>query len=506
MNGVIGMTGLLLDTDLTPQQRDWAETVRRSGEALMSILNDILDFSKAEAGRLEFEAIAFDPEDAIEEVIDLFREHARRKGLHLHFSPIVDVPFVVIGDPGRIRQVLLNLLSNAVKFTERGEVRVTADVAGEEGERIIIRITVTDTGLGISPDALRAVFEPFTQADSSTTRRFGGTGLGLAICRRLVEAMGGEIGASSKPGEGSTFWFSIPLMRSAEACPHPGQLAGLRALIVQSDQSSANRLRRHLEREGMAVEIADGADAAMQNVTRSSGGSRIFDVVLLDDCPDVCPRDTDVVAMATALCSSPYIAESPLVLIAPDSKLPTEVPRAGMTACLPRPVSRSRLIATIDEILRPARALRRESRAPVRVQCPDKIPPLPILVAEDNPVNQKVVQAILNRLGFQATCVANGCEAVEAVRMAPYDLILMDCQMPEMDGYEAARRIRAIEPEGRRARIIALTANALAGDREKCLAAGMDDYLAKPVRYEDVAQILHREFARWTSAPAARRA
>ncbi len=487
MNGVIGMTGLLLDTDLTPQQREWMETVRASGEALLGVINDILDFSRAEAGRVDLETIRFSPEATIEEVIDLIRERARRKGLRLDFYATAEVPLLVGGDPGRLRQVLLNLLSNAVKFTERGEVRVKADLVRSGGQTAVVRIEVADTGIGISEEVRESIFEPFTQANSSTTRRFGGTGLGLAICRRLVQAMGGEIGVDSRPGHGSTFWFSIPFTLYPASDPEPAPLAGTRALIVGGSDPSRDFLRRQLERAGMAIETAVDAPAALACARAAAGRNHGFDVVLVDaGSPEAGP-----LKLTAALRASRHLADAYFVLLTPDA-VPSaeELQRAGIAVCMWKPPIRAQLIGALERILRTTAGSRLE--APAVARQPDAKRPLSILVAEDNLVNQKVVQSLLKQLGYRSDSVANGIEVVQAARMIPYDVILMDCHMPEMDGYEAARQIRAMEGGGRRARIIALTANALAGDREKCLAAGMDDYLAKPIRREDLEQILNR--------------
>jgi signal transduction histidine kinase/FixJ family two-component response regulator len=372
MNGVIGMTGLLLDTKLSGDQREYAETLRRSGEGLLSIVNDILDFSKIDAGRLDLETVPFALAAVIDETIDLVGESARRKALRLSTSVTERMPRIVLGDPGRLRQVLLNLLANAVKFTETGEVRLEAHTERTEGDTITVRMQVSDSGIGIPQEVQANLFEAFTQADSSTTRRFGGTGLGLAICKRLIGAMGGSIGVNSQPGRGSTFWFSIPYK---------------------------------LPVENRGVPVSPSVPAAL-------------------------PAESSIRTLATAI----------------GDELPER-----------------------DTDHRPA---------------------MSILIVEDNGINQKLMYFLLKRLGYPAYMVSNGREAVEAAQATPYDLILMDCQMPEMDGYEATASIRASEKDGRRARIIALTADVLTGVRDRCLACGMDDYLAKPIRAGDLARKL----------------
>ncbi len=358
MNGVIGMTDLLLGTDLSDHQREYAEMVRRSGEALLNIVSDILDFSKIEAGRMETESVPFQPARVVGDAIDIVRQSASAKGLALVAKVSDTIPETLLGDPHRLRQMLLNLLSNALKFTERGEVRLEAKAAAPENGIVIVRIEVTDTGIGIPADIQHTLFQPFTQADSSTTRRFGGTGLGLAICKRLADLLGGKIGVDSAPGEGSTFWLSIPYR-----------------LVQRPALSSLPALR-----------------AALRQDT---------------------PGDV---------------------------------------------------------------ASTRQER---------------ILAVEDNPVNQKLIHCLLRRLGYShITLSGNGLEAVKEVQMSRFDVILMDCQMPVMDGYEAAARIRALENGGDRTRIIALTADVLPGVRERCLVSGMDDYLSKPVRAEELERKL----------------
>jgi PAS domain S-box-containing protein len=368
MNGVIGMTGLLLDTDLTLEQRDFAETIRSCGDSLLTIINDILDFSKIEAGKLQFETLHFNLRHTIEGTVDLLAERARAKKLELASLIYSDVPVELRGDPGRLRQVLTNLIGNALKFTERGEVMVRAEKEFETPSEAVVRFKISDTGIGINEDTQRNLFQAFTQADGSTTRKYGGTGLGLAISKQLVELMGGQIGVTSEPGKGSTFWFTA----------------------------------RFKKQSGEAATV------------------------------------TPVECELPATGGSPSIAR-----LSPEERVGHKL----------------------------------------------------ILLAEDNIVNQKVAVRQLQKLGYRADAVADGCEALEALARIPYDLILMDCQMPQMDGYEATAEIRRREGTTKHTAIVAMTAHALEGDREKCIAAGMDDYISKPVRPEELAKVLERVFS-----------
>ncbi|MBN9660566.1 MAG: response regulator [Acidobacteria bacterium] len=489
MNAVIGFTGLLMETKLTAQQRDWVETVRGSGQALLGILNDILDFSRAEAGKLEMEQIPFAPHEVVEDAIELIGERARNRGLHLGFYPTAAVPPMVCGDPGRLRQVLLNLLSNAVKFTEEGEVLVKADVTSNQGDAVTVRFEVTDTGIGIPQQAQRSIFEAFTQADSSTTRRFGGTGLGLAICSRLVHAMGGEIGVSSQPGKGSTFWFTVPLALVQAESAASSVLSGQRALIVDGDEPGRNLLRQRLEHAGMMVDVLGDLESFPPAVSSREGEARLCDVVLLGSKNAA----RDGVASAQALRANRVLGGAPIILMTEEGLLtPQELEDAGVAGNLFKPVQFTHLLRMLHETL--ARAEGQTRSAAMGSGEPRKeVQPsggLSILVAEDNLINQKVLKSQLAHLGCSAQFVQNGREAVEAAARQQYDVILMDCQMPEMDGFEAVRLIRSAESRDSHAQIVAITANALPEDRERCLAAGMDDYISKPIEYETLASIL----------------
>ncbi|WP_321477985.1 response regulator [uncultured Paludibaculum sp.] len=486
MNAVIGFTGLLLETNLSAQQRDWVETVRGSGEALLAILNDILDFSRAEAGRLGLEKIPFAPEAVVEEAIDLVGERARRKGLRIGFYPTPAVPPLVRGDPGRLRQVLLNLISNAVKFTEVGEIRVRADVPSGDGAATIIRFDVIDTGIGIPIGAQKSIFDAFTQADSSTTRRFGGTGLGLAICRRLVEAMGGEIGLSSQPGKGSNFWFAVPLAQVQTENETASEFSGKRVLIVDEDEPERALLQRRLERIGVTVDSADNVDALAQGDACGGGGEHGFDVVLLGTKH----ARIEGISLAKALHSDSRLGNARLIMMAHDGVLtPEDLVEAGVSASLLKPVLLTHLLKALQRTLPEDSATSPGKGAQPAAPAEAKnTPPLSILVAEDNLINQKVLKSQLWRMGYQAAFVQNGREAVEAAAGRQFDIILMDCQMPEMDGFEAARQIRKAHSQ---TTIVAITANAMPRDRDLCLASGMDDYLAKPIQPSDLARVLN---------------
>ncbi len=498
MNGIIGMTGLLLDTQLTPQQREFAEAARSSGEALLGIINDILDFSKIEAGRLDIEIIPFDLRQLVEDIAELLAESAQRKGLELTYRIDDAVPTAVRGDPGRIRQILTNLVGNAIKFTERGEVVVRVMVDQPATDAKMVRFQVTDTGIGIPHEARIRLFQAFTQVDSSTTRRYGGTGLGLAISRQLAELMGGAIGVESEPGRGSTFWFTVPLEESAEQSPEPlanTDLTGLRALIVDDNATNRSILESQLASWGMmTASAASGSEALAQ--LRDAPSTAPFRLAIIDlQMPDM-----DGLMLAREIRADASIAQTRLVLL-------TSLGWPGLTgdaqpsdadAFLTKPVRQSQLLDCVVSIMAahaPASALSPEHprHEPLKPEPAPVVPGPRILVAEDNAVNQKVAVHLLERLGYQADVVGDGREAVEALARIPYPLVLMDCQMPEMDGYTATATIRAREGTNRHTPIIAMTAGAMAGDRERCLEAGMDDYIAKPIRREDLAAAL----ARW---------
>ncbi len=497
MNGVIGMTGLLLDTELTREQQEYAETVRRSGEALLALINDILDFSKIEAGKLELEIIDFDLRTTVEDVLDLLAEQAHRKGLELVCLVQANVPIWVAGDPGRLRQILTNLVGNAVKFKEAGEVAVHVSLALEDESESLLHFAVTDTGIGIAPEAQGQLFQAFSQADASTTRKFGGTGLGLAICKRLVEQMGGEIGIKSALGQGSVFRFTAHLpARPAPPSATPLQnvnLFGLRVLCVDDNATNRLLLETQLHAWGMQVDCAEDGPQALERLRAAhDGGEAQYEVLVLDfQMPGM-----DGLSLARAIKSDPNLAAIPLVLLTSvgqrgdgDAAL-----KAGIAAYLNKPIRQSQLYNCLATIVSgpveptPTSLLTRHRLAEIQAESRTRI-----LLAEDNIVNQKVAVRMLEKLGCRVDVAANGQEAVEASAQITYMLIFMDCHMPEMDGYEATSAIRQREAQARgHIPIVAMTANAMQGDRERCLEAGMDDYISKPVKSKDLLAILQK--------------
>jgi signal transduction histidine kinase/CheY-like chemotaxis protein len=496
MNGVIGMTGLLLDTKLTDEQREFAETIRSSGDMLLTIINDILDFSKIEAGKLQFEMLDFSLHNAIEDTTDLLASRAHDKGLELVSLVYRDVPKDLRGDPGRLRQVLTNMIGNAIKFTDHGEIVVRAEKRSEEDKHVVIRFSVSDTGIGISDSAQEKLFQPFMQADGSTTRKYGGTGLGLAISKQLVELMGGTIGVESVEGKGSTFWFTARFEKQAgpiqEAHADLSRLKGLRVLIVDDNRTNRKILGQQLESCGIIHDEAESGQAALALLTAAMKREKPYDLAILD----LMMPEIDGFELASQIKADPAIANTPLVMLTSyGERSNSAVAQAnGIAAYLTKPVRQ----ASLYESLAGVAAGMPVMPLPVKSVSPSPAPPPPaslshklILIAEDNVVNQKVAIRQLRKLGYRADAVANGKEVLEALATIPYDLILMDCQMPEMDGYEATAEIRKRQSDARRTPVIAMTAHALEGDRAKCIAAGMDDYVSKPVNAEELSRVLH---------------
>ncbi|HZZ59482.1 MAG TPA: response regulator [Opitutaceae bacterium] len=493
MNGVIGMANLLLNSPLSEEQRDFAATLSRSCESLLTIINDILDFSKIEAGSLCLESIDFDLVETLELALDLQAEVASRKGLELVMDVEPGVPRHVRGDPTRLRQVILNLIGNAIKFTAAGEVVVTVEaLAPATAESARLRFTVRDTGIGIPPETLGTLFQPFVQADNSTTRKYGGTGLGLAICKRIVALMDGAIGVESEPGRGSRFWFDLTVGRAAAAPPPAEEAPGLkgRRILVVDDNAANRKLLNHLLAAwGARHDLAESAAAGLAALRRATAGGEPFDLVVLDyHMPE-----TDGLGLAAAI-RAEYGAAGPILILLTsggDRLAGDELRRHGLAACELKPVHADKLRATL------ARLLASRSPAPV----PPAPPPLPaapaeaqggrILVAEDDVVSQKVTALQLRELGYEAEIVSSGAEAVAAVTRKNYDLVLMDTQMPQMDGLEASRRIRAL-PEGAGLRIVAMTASVQESDRSSCLDAGMDDFVTKPVKLDKLRAMLRQ--------------
>ncbi len=498
MNGVLGMAELLADTPLDDKQRDSLDTIRHSGMALLTIINDILDFSKIEAGRLELEPIAFDLEAAAHDVIQLLIPKAEGKGLKLllHFAP--QCPRHVSADPGRIRQILLNLVGNALKFTERGHVLVEITCPRQDGKQAELRFTVEDTGIGIAPEAQTHLFHSFSQADASTTRRFGGTGLGLAISKRLVELMGGEIGVSSQPDHGSTFWFrlTLPVAEAPKSLPS-ADLRGVRVLIVDDSPIDRSILSEQIQSFGMEAVVADNAEQALPLLRDAAGSKQPFRIVVLaylmpDNDGDKLTRMIRADQDLSGLCI--------VILTSTGQKGDARrFKEAGVDAYLTKPVVTGTLYATLSSVLGLGK---RGADAPLltRFRVAESGGAQRrggrVLLAEDNFVNRKVALSMLSNLGLDVAVAEDGEEAVHKWADGAYDLILMDCQMPGMDGYQATRTIRERERQGGgHVPVIALTANALADDREKCLEAGMDDYLAKPFTLDDLAGALGKWLA-----------
>jgi two-component system sensor histidine kinase/response regulator len=512
MNGVIGMTGLLLDTELTPEQREYAETVRLSGENLLAIINDILDFSKIEAGKMELEDTDFDLGMVVEEAIGLHAERAHTKGLELANLIEQDVPSALRGDPGRLTQILTNLLSNAIKFTDEGEVVLHVGLGHEDPERdgsAVLRFEVKDTGIGMTEEQRGRLFQSFTQADASTTRRYGGTGLGLAISKQLVELMGGEIGVESESGVGSTFWFEVPFAKGSEgarsAPTRRAELRDLRVLVVDDNETNRKILHHQVTSWGMSSGMSANGQQAMEMLRRAAGSGEPYDLAILDmQMPGM-----DGMQLARTIKAEPELANTRLIMLTSlgrrlDAK---ETHRVGIDAYLTKPVRQSRLydaIATVmsapeDDMPKNTQPATSHGRKKETISSGARI-----LIAEDNPVNQKVAVRMLERLSYQADVAADGLEAVEALSRVPYAVVLMDVQMPEMDGYAATAEIRRRE-EGteRRTPIIAMTANAMEGDQEKAREAGMDDYVSKPVKPEELDEVLKRWIPREGAIDAA---
>jgi signal transduction histidine kinase/DNA-binding response OmpR family regulator len=476
LNGVIGITGLLLDTPLSPEQREYAEIARSSGEALLGLINDILDVSKIEAGRLELEEMDFNIARVIEHTTDSVAVRLAEKGIEFVVDVEPETPLSYRGDPTRLGQILLNLLSNAIKFTDRGEVGLSLRSSpGERGE-MRLDFSVWDTGIGIPADRVTALFAPFVQVDSSTTRKFGGSGLGLSIAKQLTEAMGGTISVVSEPGAGSTFSFFIKLPATEAAPMRPSQtLTGLGVLLAVSHPRVRSILARQLDYAGCTVIPVETASQALHEYRRLLGTGAPPGAVVLE----ATFSDHGSAWLAKAIRES-GAPPPPLVLLRSLSATVVGNDKALYDQVLSKPVKLSTLLRTLQEL---TGGRCEPEMSPTSHAAPSSASGMKILLAEDNPVNQRVTTYLLHKLGAQVRCVGNGVEAVQALRDETYDLVLMDCQMPEMDGYEASMRIREPETGVKNSTIpiIALTAHALATDRDKCIAAGMNDYLSKPI-------------------------
>ena len=495
MNGVLGMTELLLDTPLNDEQRGFAQTVLRSGRSLLGIIDDILDFSKIEANRLELESVDFHLHDLIEDIVSLFAERAQAKGLEI--SGLVDpqIPLWVRGDPGRLRQMLSNLLSNAIKFTERGEVELRAALEGNDETGVTLKIEVRDTGSGIAPERTDQIFEEFTQEDVSTARRYGGTGLGLAIVRRLVRLMGGDAGVSSVVGVGSTFWITAHLDVAPQDALNVWEedgdgLRGLHLLVVDDSASNRRIVQSHALGWAMRVQLASGADEALDCVVKAQARSDPFDIAIFD----LHMPGSNGVQLTKRLRGRSDLDCFPIVMLTSVTRasISHAARGAGVSRYLTKPVRKSQLFGVMRQVL----GLEPTERADDGdTDTGQSGLDLTVLLVEDNPVNQDVARAMLVRLGCQVQIAPGGREGVAAATGSRFDVVLMDCQMPGIDGFEATRLIREWElgqPDSPHTPIIALTANAMRGDRERCLVAGMDEYLAKPFDLAALDELLRR--------------
>jgi PAS domain S-box-containing protein len=497
MNGVIGMTDLLLDTGLDRLQREYTETIRASADSLLTILNDILDFSKIEAGKLDIEKVELDLRSNVDDVGAIMAFQAAAKGLELVVNVDASVPERVLGDPQRIRQCLLNLVGNAIKFTQTGEVVLDVCSVGRQKGKALLHFEVRDTGIGIPPESLARLFQPFTQADSSTTRRFGGTGLGLSIVRRLVEMMGGQVGAQSEPGKGSTFWFTLPLeaaVATEETLTPKVEARGRRVLLVDDNETNRRVLAGQMRHAGYEVETAASSERALELLRQP--GLRPFEVVVLDyQMPDM-----DGAMLGEQIMHARDIAPTRLMLLTSldrsgDMKRFADI---GFSAYLTKPVRARELLSCLGKALAHDAQVWHMHSQPIitrgtliateaKRQYSGKV-----LLVEDNAINQRVARRFLERLGCDVHVVADGAQAVEAYEREPWSFILMDMQMPVMDGIEATRRIRTLEGDQRHTPIVALTANVMMGQLERCLEAGMDDYLTKPLDISRLQDVLDR--------------
>ncbi len=496
MNGVIGMTELLLITELTGEQQEYARIIQTSGNALLALINDILDYSKIEAGKLELETIDFDLRATLEGVGDLAAVKAQEKGLEYVTIIHSKVPSLLQGDPGRIRQILINLIGNGVKFTTKGEVVVSVDVEEEDKDRVRLRFVVSDTGIGIPQDKMGLLFKSFSQVDSSTTRKYGGTGLGLTICRKLAQLMGGDTGVNSREGIGSEFWFAAEFEKQkiqTQPIELPQEIQDKYLLIVDDNRTNRFVLLEQLKLWGCRYGQAEAGPGALEMLKDAARAGKPFDIAILDmQMPGMSGKD-----LGEKIKADPLIDQTILVMMTSMGERgdARELDQIGFAAYLTKPVKMFSLRTCLERVSgrlhkpaepRPEKMVTRHSLFEVERRG------VRILLAEDNEINQKVALRILDKLGYRADVVKNGQDAVNVLKKTDYDLVLMDCHMPELDGYEATGMIR--DPKTRvqnpKVPIIALTANAMKGDEKKCLEAGMDDYLSKPVKPKDLSRIL----------------
>ncbi|HIJ95196.1 MAG TPA: response regulator [Desulfuromonadales bacterium] len=510
MNGVIGMTGLLLETDLDDEQREYADIVRKSGENLLTQINEILDFSKIEAGKMELELIDFDLRVTLEDTAELLAFRADEAGLELICRIDPAVPSYLKGDPGRLRQIITNLIGNAIKFTKNGEVVISASLKNDQGGFVTILFEIHDTGIGIPASRCAAVFEPFTQADGSTTRKYGGTGLGLSICKQLSHLMGGEIGVTSQEGSGSTFWFTCRFEKQAltevqahsDSAPHPHahvDLGAVKILVVDDNATNRKLITTLLDQWGCSYEVASDGRQALQLMLAAAQAGDPFRIALLDqEMPGM-----DGSELGRRVRADRQLAATLLVMITSLARRGdvTVLKQIGFVGYLPKPVRQLQLHDCLKLVLAQDLETKSSSTQPKEQDIVTRhtiakaaARKIRILLAEDNAINQKVAQHMLKTLGYKADIVADGREAVRALELINYDLVLMDCQMPELDGFEATAIIRDKQSRvfNHDVPIIALTANALQEDRERCLKGGMNDYLSKPVKKDELAEMLEK--------------
>ncbi len=497
MNAIIGMTGIALETDLTDEQREYLSIVKESGYALLGLIDDILDLSKIEADRIELDTIDFDLRATVEGVVDTLAPRASVKGLELACLIHRKVPMFLQGDPGRLRQLLVNLGGNAVKFTEKGEVTIQTELKEETEDSATLLFSVTDTGTGIPKDKQNNIFESFTQADGSTTRKYGGTGLGLSISKRLVELMGGKIGVESQPGKGSRFWFTVTLEKQKElkdiSPSVPPDIRTKRLLVVDDNKTNRTILVKMLESFECSAESAEGGAEALQILKRATHKEKLFDLVLLDmQMPEMNGEET-----LRAIKDDPEIRDVVVVMLTSVGVRgdASRLEALGCAGYLMKPVKQSQLFDTIITVLSRQKAGAKEKPVPIVTRhtiAEQKRRKVRILVAEDNPMNRKLAVTLVKKAGYQVDAVENGRKAIEALNRTSYDFILMDVQMPEMDGFEATKAIRQMEGDRKHTPIVAMTAHAMKGDRERCLKAGMDDYVSKPIEPQELFDAIEK--------------